>query len=60
MGEVVILDTRKRAKDQHGSELWEAYRRATIKAQTTLDIEDGIRAGKAWSAWLSHFRAVQA
>lgn len=60
MGEIVILDNRKRAKDERGSELWEAYRIATVKAQASLDIEDGIRAGKAWSAWLDHFRAVMA
>jgi len=60
MGDIVILDTRKRTKDERGSELWEAYRLATAKAQSSLDIEDGIRAGKAWSAWLDHFRALQA
>ena len=60
MGDLVVLDMVKRKRDERADELWEEYRRAAKKAQSTLDIDDGVAAGRAWRAWLDQFRAVQA
>ncbi len=60
MGDLVVLDMVKRKRDERADELWEEYRRAAQKAQATLDIDDGVAAGRAWRAWLDQFRAVQA
>lgn len=60
MGDLVVLDMAKRQRDRRADDLWEDYRRAAVKAQETLDIEDGIAAGRAWRAWLDNFRAVHA
>lgn len=60
MGDLVVLDMAKRQRDQRADDLWEAYRLAALKAQATLDMEDGFAAGRAWRAWLDHFRAVNA
>lgn len=35
--------------------LWNEFVAAQKKAIETLDIEDGIAAGRAWSAWLAEF-----
>ncbi len=60
MGDLVVMDMARRQRDQRSDEMiWEAYRAAQIKAQTTLDIQDGIAAGKAWRNWLERFYAVQ-
>lgn len=34
---------------------WDAYSAALRRAQQTLDIRDGIAAGKAWREWLAAF-----
>ncbi len=58
MGEVVALNVSKQQRNSRAEDLWEAYRTAARKAQTSLDIEDGLAAGVAWRAWLDHFRMV--
>ncbi len=35
--------------------LWQEWLEARAKALETLDIDDGIAAGRAWSAFLSEF-----
>lgn len=58
MGDLVVIDMVRRQRDERSDELWEAYRLAALKAQSTLDIQDGIDAGRAWRNWLDQFRAV--
>lgn len=58
MGDLVVLDTVKRQRDRRADDLWEEYRLAALKAQATLNVEDGIAAGRAWRNWLDQFRAV--
>lgn len=41
------------------SRLWAAYVDALSRAETSGRIEDGIRAGIAWRAWLSAFERGQ-
>ncbi len=59
MGDLVVLDMTKRRRDERADDLWEEFRQAAIKAQSSLDIEDGLAAGRAWKAWLERFHAVQ-
>lgn len=58
MGDVLFLDVAQRQRDQRLHDLWDAYNAARVVAQASGDIMDGIRAGKAWAAWLDAFRAV--
>lgn len=60
MGDVVILSTVYHQRQQRTEELWAAYLAAQDKAKASRDINDGIAAGKAWAAWLDHFRTVSA
>lgn len=55
MGDLVFLDTGKRAKDDRIQALWQAYIDARAKADASGDINDGIAAGKAWAAWVGPF-----
>lgn len=45
----------KADRDARVDRLWYAYVAAYQQAQQSLDIEDGIRAGKLWAEWLSVF-----
>ena len=56
MSNIVVPNAGKHPQSDNDRAIWEAYRLAAIKAQNSLDIEDGVRAGKAWAAWLDHFR----
>lgn len=58
MGDVVLLAAIQHKRDQRTEDLWAAYLAAQDKAKASGDINDGIAAGKAWAAWLDHFRAV--
>ena len=60
MGDVLLFDAAQRERDDRLNALWSAYNEARGKAQASGDISDGIRAGKAWAAWLDAFRAVSA
>lgn len=59
MGELLFIDVAQKRRDDRLQELWDAYNAARDKAQSSGDILDGIRAGKAWAAWLDAFRAAQ-
>lgn len=60
MGDVLILQVVQRQREGAAQDLWEAYLAARDKAEKSRDIADGMAAGKAWAAWLDHFRAVTA
>lgn len=57
MGDVLFLNEAKGKRERLQS-LWEAYLAARMDAEKTGDIADGIRAGKAWAAWLDAFSSV--
>lgn len=38
---------------------WDRYVKAMTRAQTSLDIRDGIEAGKAWSEFLAEFAKIK-
>lgn len=48
-GEVVNLQEHR---DAQIDEAWDAYISASRRAQSSLKMNDGITAGKAWRAWL--------
>lgn len=58
MGEVVSISAVKEQRGKTLDALWTEYTSARAKAEKSLDIRDGINAGKAWAAWLDAFRAV--
>ena len=58
MGDLVFIDAAKRSRDESLQQLWATYAAAKVRADGTLDIKDGIAAGKAWAAWLDMFLAV--
>lgn len=58
MGELVFIDVAQKRRDDRLQSLWDAYLAARRQAETSANIDDGIRAGKAWAAWLDAFRAV--
>lgn len=60
MGDLLFLDAAQRKRDDRTQDLWSAYLAARDKAEQSRDVHDGIAAGKAWAAWLDHFRAVSA
>lgn len=39
---------------------WDKYVQAMTRAQTSLDIRDGIEAGKAWAAFLAEYSKIGA
>jgi hypothetical protein len=59
MGELLFIDVAQRRRDDRLQSLWDAYNAAREQAQRSGDILDGIKAGKAWAAWLDAFRAVE-
>lgn len=58
MGELLFIDVAQKRRDGRLQDLWDAYLAARRAAETSRDIEDGIKAGKAWAAWVDAFRAV--
>lgn len=58
MGDVVLLAAVQHKREQRTEDLWALYVAAQEKAKASGIISDGIAAGKAWAAWLDHFRAV--
>ncbi len=58
MGDLVLFTAAQSKREDRLQALWLAYTNARAKAETTLDIQDGIAAGKAWAAWLDLFRAI--
>lgn len=60
MGELLFIDVAQRKRDERTQDLWNAYLAARDKAEASRNVQDGIAAGKAWAAWLDHFRAVSA
>lgn len=60
MGDIVSLESAQQQRLDRVQKLWAAYTAAREEAERTKDINDGIRAGKAWAAWLDHFRVVSA
>ena len=60
MGDLVFIDAAQRKRNEKIQTLWDAYLAARDKAEKSRDIADGVAAGKAWAAWLDHFRAVSA
>lgn len=60
MGKLLFIDVAQRKRDERTQTLWEAYLAARDRAERSRDVADGIAAGKAWAAWLDHFRSVSA
>lgn len=58
MGDVVKFSPNRTKSNVAMSELFERFRKASIKAQTTLKIEDATEAGRAWRDWLESFKAI--
>lgn len=58
MGDLLFIDVAQRKRDERLQDLWDSYRAARDRAEGSNNIADGIRAGKAWAAWLDAFRAV--
>ena len=52
MGTVVTIEA---GRQQLVEAKWDEFTKAAKKAQRTLDIQDGILAGRAWSEWLKLF-----
>lgn len=57
MGDVLKFDPSRTRSSDGNLELYERWRRASIKAQSTLDLNDAIAAGKLWAAWQNSFMA---
>lgn len=55
MGEVVFIDVAKKAKSETVQQAWDAYLLARAHAEKSIDITDGIAAGKAWARFLELF-----
>jgi hypothetical protein len=55
MGEVLQISVALAAKAATVQEAWDAWVAADTRAKETRNIEDGIRAGKAWRIWLELF-----
>lgn len=55
MTNVVDLAVAREAREATVEELWDRYIAATQRAQQTLSIDDGIRAGKAWGDFIKSF-----
>lgn len=53
MGEVVPL--KPRPSDTEREKLWQEFVAAAEKAQKSLDIRDGLAAGRAWKKFLESF-----
>lgn len=54
MSEVLYLAS-YRPEEEIAAERFEAYRAASERAQRTLDLDDGLAAGRAWKAFLDVF-----
>jgi len=55
MTDIIHLAAERTARASSMDELWQRYIDAEAKAKRSLAIEDGIRAGKAWRAWVESF-----
>ncbi|MGU3496119.1 hypothetical protein ACLBXM_18920 [Xanthobacteraceae bacterium A53D] len=53
---VVFLDAHRRAEVE---ERWLAYVASMQRAQSTLAVEDGLEAGRAWRRWLDLFMSPE-
>lgn len=42
-------------KDADAESLWQAYVEAAKRAQKSLRLDDGIKAGRAWAAFIKAF-----
>lgn len=45
-------------KDADAESLWQAYVEAAKRAQKSLRLDDGIKAGRAWAAFIQVFETV--
>lgn len=52
---VIRLAAEREKRTSSMDELWQRYIEAEAQAKRSLAIEDGIRAGKAWRAWVEVF-----
>ena len=55
MGEIISIDVGRQAKDRAIDEAFNAYVIAQDKAKRTLNIYDGIAAGRAWGEFMTLF-----
>jgi hypothetical protein len=60
VGELIVIEDKRRERDLTVQEAWDAYVAADEKAKTSHDIRDGIAAGKAWARWLALFEGKRA
>ncbi len=55
MAEIISIDIARQAKDRAIEEAFDAYVTAQDKAKRTLNIYDGIAAGRAWGNFMTLF-----
>lgn len=60
MSKVVQLTLIKQVREASQEELWQRFADATEKAKTTLRLEDGLAAGKAYREFCESFMTKRA
>jgi hypothetical protein len=52
---IIDLDAQRERRIEKA---WDEYCSARMQAEATLDVQDGIAAGKAWRRWLDLFMSM--
>jgi len=55
MTAIIDLSVERNERNTRLELAWQAFQAASLKAQDTLDMKDGMAAGRAWRRWLELF-----